>query len=257
MNMNALIIEDERPAYNRLKKLIDEIDPDIAILDIKESVAASVKWFNENPMPDLIFMDIQLSDGLSFEIFKQVDITCPVIFTTAYDEYAIRAFKVNSIDYLMKPIETPDLKRALNKLAELKGYFETGIDYSHIKSMLQNIELNRPAYKARFLIKSGQKFIKVNSGDCAYFYVDNKLTYMITFEGKKYLVDFKLEELERQLDPKIFFRANRQFITHIDSILDIHSFFSGKLKVHIKPPPMKELIVSRDKASNFKAWMES
>lgn len=255
--MKTLIIEDERPASNRLKKLINDVDPSLEILDVKESVSASVKWFNENSMPDLIFMDIQLSDGLSFEIFKHVDITCPVIFTTAFDQYAIQAFKVNSIDYLMKPIETHDLKRALNKFTELKSYFEDGFDYSHIKTMLKNIELNRPAYKARFLIKSGQAFIKINSEDIAYFYVDNKLTYLITFAAKKHLVDYKLEELERQLDPKMFFRANRQFITNIDSILDIHSFFSGKLKVHIKPPPMSELIVSRDKASAFKTWMES
>jgi two-component system, LytTR family, response regulator LytT len=254
--MKALIIEDELPAAKRLKSLLNEVDPTIEIIEIVDSIKASVKWINGNPLPELIFMDIQLSDGLSFEIFKQIKINCPVIFTTAFDEYAIQAFKVNSIDYLLKPIEAGDLRNSLKKYDELRYQFSSDTESDHLKKIFELVAQNKSVFKTRFLVKSGQSFIRIGSEECAYFFLDNKLTYLIQFNGRKHLVDFTLEDLEKQLDPKIFFRANRQFIVNIESITSLHNFFGGKLKLHLKPEPEENVIVSREKASSLKEWME-
>lgn len=254
--MKALIIEDEIPAAKRLRSLLNEVDPSIVISEIVDSVKASVKWINNNPLPDLIFMDIQLSDGLSFEIFKHVKIKCPVIFTTAFDEYAIQAFKVNSIDYLLKPIEAGDLRNSLNKYEELRNQFSPEVESDSLKKLLEMIAQNKPVFKTRFLVKSGQSFIRIGAEESAYFFLDNKLTYIIQFNGKKHLIDFTLDELEKQLDPKIFFRANRQFIVNIESVTSLHNFFGGKLKLHLKPEPEESVVVSREKASCFKEWMQ-
>lgn len=255
--MKVLIIEDELPAAKRLKTVLSEIDDSISVLDVIESVSSAVKWFQQNSIPDFVFMDIQLSDGLSFDIFKSVDIKCPIIFTTAFDEYAIQAFKVNSIDYLLKPIETKDLERSLNKLKELTTPQDSSYDSDVIKKILEKIQLNKPIYKTRFLIKSGQTYFRININECAYFFVENKLTFLVTFTSKKYLIDFTLENLESELDPQKYFRVNRQFILNIDSIADIHSFFSGKLKIKTRPLCDKEIIVSRAKALEFKNWIEN
>jgi len=254
--MKALIIEDELPAAKRFKSILKEADPSIEVLSVIDSISASVKWINSNPVPDLIFMDIQLSDGLSFEIFKHAKISCPIIFTTAFDEYAIQAFKVNSIDYLLKPIEIGDLKNSLKKLGELKKQLSHDGESEQFRKMLEMIAQNRIVFKTRFLVKSGQSFFRIGAEECAYFSLENKLTYINLFSGKKHLVDFTLDELEKQLDPKIFFRANRQFIINIESITSVHNFFGGKLKLKLKPEALENVIVSREKASTFKEWME-
>lgn len=254
--MKTIIIEDELPAAKRLKTILYEIDDSIIVLDVIESVSSAIKWFQENSLPDIVFMDIQLSDGLSFDIFKSVDIKCPIIFTTAFDEYAIQAFKVNSVDYLLKPIETKDLERSLNKLREFKNQFSQNYDSNDLKKIFESIQQNKPAYKSRFLIKSGQTYFRVNTNECAYFYVKNKLTFLVTLSSKKYLIDYTLEDLEAEFDPQKYFRVNRQFILNIDSIVDIHTYFSGKLKIKTNPAAEEEIIVSRAKAVEFKKWIE-
>lgn len=254
--MNILIIEDEIPAAKRLKSILKEIDNSYIILDVIESISSAVKWFKENKEPELVFMDIQLSDGLSFEIFNQVDIKCPIIFTTAFDEYAMQAFKVNSIDYLLKPIEIENLHQSLNKLNSLKEQLSLYPSSAEIKELFKNMPLQKTTYKTRFLIKSGNSFVKINSSECAYFYVDNKNTYMIVLEGKRYLLDYTLEELEKQLDPKLYFRASRQYLVGINSITNIHANFNGKLKIIVKPAAEEGIIISRAKAVEFKKWLE-
>ncbi len=255
--MKALIIEDELPAAKRLKSVLKEVEPTIEIIDVIDSIRTAIKWIENNPVPDLIFMDIQLSDGLSFDIFKRAQIKCPVIFTTAFDEYAIQAFKVKSIDYLLKPIEAGDLRNSLKKYDELKKQFSAEHESENIKKLLETITQNKFVFKTRFLVKSGQSFIRINIEECAYFLLENKLTYLVHFNGNKYLIDFNLDELEKQLDPKIFFRANRQYILNIESITSVHNYFGGKLKLRLKPEVSESVVVSREKASLFKEWMES
>lgn len=255
--MKVLIVEDELPAAKRLRQMISEVEPSVIILEIKDSISSTVRWLNENESPDLIFMDIQLSDGLSFEIFKKVKIMCPVIFTTAFDEYAIQAFKVNSIDYLLKPINAADLRSSMKKYGELKRQFSADKESGDLKKLLESLTQNKIVYKTRFLVKSGQSFVKVSADECAYFYLENKLTYLIQFNGKKHLIDFTLDDLEKQLDPKVFSRASRQFIVNIESVASVHNFFGGKLKLHLRPETTENVIVSRERASLFKEWMAS
>lgn len=254
--MKALIIEDEEPAAKRMIKLLAEVDREINVLEVTDSITSSIRWFQNNNMPDLIFMDIQLSDGLSFEIFDSVEIKCPIIFTTAFDQYAIQAFKVNSVDYLLKPIKKDDLKKSIEKLKYLREAFGSTINQSDLVALLSNLKENKPVYKSRFLIRTGQTFIKVGIEQCAYFFVENKLTYLVTVSEKKHLIDVTLDDLERQLNPDKFFRANRQYILNIDSIKSIHSFFSGKLKVKLIQEINNDIIISRAKSTAFKEWME-
>lgn len=252
--MKVLIIEDEAPASRRLQKILGEIDPAIEIIGCIDSIDSSVKWLRDNDEPDLIFMDIQLSDGLSFEIFKCVNIGSPVIFTTAYDEYAIQAFKVNSIDYLLKPIDTLELKNSLDKFEKLKeSYAEKALDFAGI---IKNMRLSGPAYKSRFLIKVGTNLIIIPTNEIAYFFAENKMVFMVTFSGKKYIAENTLEELESLLDPGLFYRANRKFILNINSLENISASFSGKLKLTILPRINEEITVSREKTSEFKNWID-
>jgi two-component system, LytTR family, response regulator LytT len=255
--MKVLIVEDEQLGVERLQKQLHEIDEDINILGNTDSIKASVRWLNENGQPDVIFMDIELADGQSFEIFKQVDITSPVIFTTSYDEYALKAFKVNSVDYLLKPIKKEDLKNALDKLRRLQKEPATttaaGID---IENLVQQLKAVQPKnYRNRFLVKQGQRLIAIETDQIAYFYSEERLSMFKTWDKHKYIVDYNLEELEAMLDPKDFYRLNRGFIAHVKSIAQIHNYFNGKLKLELKPETDKEVVVSREKAQEFKDWM--
>ncbi|MDX2191280.1 MAG: LytTR family DNA-binding domain-containing protein [Bacteroidota bacterium] len=250
--MNILIIEDETPAARRLEKLIKEIDASIHILAKLDSIETAVTWFKNNVQPDLAFMDIELADGQSFEIFNQVHITCPVIFATAYDEYALKAFEVNSIDYLLKPIEEQALNRALNKFKLLK--YQTGIvDIQKLLNSLQHPVTNN--YKKRFLIKMGDKYLHIDTSSIAYFISEDKLSFIITNEGKKYVIDGTLDFMETQLDPSDFFRLNRQLIANISNIKSVFAHFNGKLKITLQPEYHEEVFVSREKAGDFKKWM--
>lgn len=251
MSYTVVIIEDEKPNADRLKRLLYEINPEVNILAVLESISESVSWFQYNKTPDLIMLDIQLSDGLSFEIFEKVAIQSPVVFTTAYDEYAIKAFKYNGIDYLLKPVELDDLRGAIDKLEYCCEIQEQPISLQGL------IDFFKPKdYRSRFLLsyKDGYKSLMVS--DVLYFYVDLKITRARLLDGREEIIPHTLEELEQQLDPKVFFRANRQFIVGINSIQHIYNFFNGKLKISIKNDTSAEIIVSREKANQLKQWMD-
>ncbi|PUV25857.1 MULTISPECIES: LytR/AlgR family response regulator transcription factor [Sphingobacterium] len=248
---NVLIIEDEKLNADRLKRLLREIKPSIQILDVLDNIADSINWFQGNESPDLVMMDIRLSDGLSFEILESIKIDCPIIFTTAFDEYAVRAFKFNSIDYLLKPVEKKELENALIKLDSLKLQ-QTNQD--PIRGLLDFIYPKD--FRTRFLLpyKDGYKTILVE--DIQYFYSEFKLTHAKLKCGTVEIVPQTLEELEQQLNSKVFFRANRQFIVHIDAIKRLHNHFNGKLKVEIKYSEDVEILVSREKAQLLKNWLD-
>lgn len=256
--INVLIIEDEAPAQRMLTEMLQEIEPGWNITGTLDSVESSVKWFEEHPQPDVIFMDIQLSDGLSFEIFKQVEVKSLVIFTTAYDEYAIQAFKVNSIDYLLKPIRKTELQKAILKLKELARQFDSpdlqnNIDFN---DLIETINNARQVYRNRFLIHQGDSFITLATQSISYLYSKDRITYAVSKDNSKHVLDFTLEQLEEQLDPNQFYRANRQIILNVDAISRIHNYFNGKLKIDVKPDFQEEITISRLKASDFKQWID-
>lgn len=246
-----MIIEDEQHAGERLQQLLIGLDQRAEVLSILESVKEAVQWFQTNTPPDLMFLDIHLADGSSFEIFNEVTIDCPVVFTTAYDQYALKAFEVNSVDYLLKPIDKDDLSRALKKF-EKQYARKDRFDYSALTQLI-----NRPTenYKQRFLVNKGSSLVPVSTSEIAYIHTDNGLVYLKTLSNVRYVLNYKLEELEQMLDPKTFFRANRQFITSSASILKVHPFFNGKLKIEVQPSFPSDIVVSRLKATDFKAWL--
>jgi two-component system, LytTR family, response regulator LytT len=254
--MKIFIVEDEQLAVERLEKMLKETQPDVELLGHAESIRASVEWLQQNPPPDVILMDIELCDGQSFEIFNQTNVTSSVIFTTSYDEYALKAFKVNSIDYLLKPVKKEDLNNALNKYKQLKKQF-TGTQQSVvIENLVQELKQQQlKEYRNRFLIKSGQRLISVEVNDIAYFYADDRITYFRTWDKAKYIVDYTIEELEQMLNPKDFCRVNRAFIIHPKCVHQIHTYFNGKLKLELKPEPDKEVMISRERVQDFKNWM--
>ena len=250
--MKVLIIEDEKPAADKLKRMLTDKVEGIIILDILETVEGSINWFMNNPAPDLIFMDIQLNDGISFEIFESVKISAPVIFTTAYDEYAIRAFKVNSIDYLLKPIEAVALLKSIEKF---KTLYPTGkADHNKIDLLYSQLVKK---FKTRFFIKFGSHCRSVMTEDIKYFFIVERSTFMKTFPGKIFDVDYSLDQLENILDPEKFFRINRKFIINLASITDIITWSSNRLKLKLSNEEDNlELVVSREKVSEFKKLLD-
>ncbi|MDQ1803594.1 LytR/AlgR family response regulator transcription factor [Chryseobacterium sp. PTM-20240506] len=253
MKLNKiLIVEDEKPNADRLKRLLLKLRPHAEIVSVEDSVASAVQWLEENPAPDIIMMDIQLADGLSFEIFNQTEIKCPVIFTTAYDEYAVKAFKYNSIDYLLKPVEEEELETALKNY---ETFMET-IPYvgTAIEGLLNYIQPKD--YRKRFLLAHRDGYKTLLSEDILYFFTELGISRAVVKNGNTEIVPQTLEELEKQLDPKMFFRANRQFIINIDSVQHISNYFNGKLKLDLVRHPDIEVIVSREKASALKSWMD-
>jgi DNA-binding LytR/AlgR family response regulator len=260
--LNLLLVEDEDLAAKKLKKMLFEIDPGLCCIGITDSIESTVEWLKKNGCPDLIFMDIELADGQSFEIFSRIEIKCPVIFTTAYDEFALKAFKVNSIDYLLKPIKPEELKAALDKFNNLRN--QPVRESAENKSQQQSIERlvetlvaqqHGEKYRSRFLVKSGQRLMPIGSEAISYFFTEDKIVFMRTRDNNKFAMDYTLDDLEQQLDPKYFFRANRQYILNSICIDEIHTWFNGKLKVTIKPKPDEEVIVSRERAGDFKGWL--
>jgi len=249
--MRILIFEDEKLASERLIQVIKEIEPEAQILNTLKSVESAIAWFESNRTPDLIISDIQLLDGVSFEVFDQVKLDCPVIFTTAYDEYAIQAFEVNSIDYLLKPIQKKKLANALSKF-QSQSPAHSGIDISVLQALIQP----KKAYKSRFLVKFGQRIKAIPVEKIAYFYSRDKLTFLVTFEGQKLPVDQTLEELDSLLDPKHFFRVNRKFIVHFDAVADIHPYFKGRVKLVLEPEINEDIVVSSEKTPVFKKWLD-
>ncbi len=251
--MNVIIIEDEKPSARRLQRMLAQLDVETNIM--LHSVEESIEWFQNNEHPDLIFLDIQLSDGLSFEIFETIDIKSAVIFTTAYDEYALQAFKLNSIDYLLKPIDTDDMAKAVAKFKErLPSQKPVTLDFNDIKKLLVN-PIDRE-YKKRFSVKVGQHLKLINIEDIECFYSENKGTYAYTKEGRNYLLDNSLEQLENELEPHTFFRISRKFYVNINAIKDMISYTNSRLQIKLNTFNDQEVIVARERVKDFKKWLE-
>jgi len=248
--MKILIIEDENLAAKRLIKLVTEQLPDAEIFGNLDTITASVEWLKNNTEPDLIFLDIQLADGISFEIFEKVAVKSPIIFCTAYDQYAIKAFKLNSIDYLLKPIDPQDLVQALNKFKA--GLKTPEITLEQIKTLLLP---NQKTYKTRFLVKSGDRIQTVDIQEIRYFFSEDKLTLLQTKEGKKFVIDYILDEIEDLVDPQFFFRLNRKYISAIHAIKSIHTYSNTRLKILLENSDDNDILVSREKVAPFKAWL--
>jgi len=250
--MKVLIVEDESIAADKLERQLLQLDATIEVCAKIESVTSTVKWLQQHPV-DLIFLDIHLSDGLSFRIFDEVEVTAPIIFTTAYDQYAIQAFKVNSIDYLLKPINKYDLAQSLEKYNTLHPQ-QVQPDY---KALFDSLTKNQEAYQKRFMVVTGEKIMTVPSEEVAYFFAEGKYVFLVHQDGDRYLIDYTLDKLHNLLDPAQFFRANRQIIVHIDAIKTMHSWFKRRIKLEMTPAFDKEVIVSSERMKDFKLWLNS
>lgn len=256
--MELLIVEDEQLGYERLVKLLREIRPAVNIIGRTASIAATVQWLRSHPTPDLILMDIELADGQCFEIFNQVEVLSPIIFTTSYDEYALRAFKLNSIDYLLKPVRREELEQSLNKFQQWRQPLDASGLQLKIESLLQEWQQKtEPArYRHRFLVKLGQRLLSIEVKEIAWFHAEGKVCFLKTWNNQRYLIDYTLEELTALMDPDQFFRVNRAYLINIDAIQHISAYFKGKLLLQLRPPTgANDVIVSKERASEFKAWL--
>ncbi|GAB3794785.1 LytTR family DNA-binding domain-containing protein [Spirosoma humi] len=277
--MTILLIEDEEATARKLQRLLVEVEPSAKVVGQLSSVEESVAWLKAQPTPDLILLDIELADGQSFEIFNQVVVTSPVIFTTAYDEYAIRAFRVNSIDYLLKPIKEADLRRALAKLRTMKDALSDQSDSlqtalvnllhqlplslnsaSLLESPVKDPSVRHPPAESRsgrerFLVKQGQRLLSIPIHEVAYFFSRNKMTFIQSAAGPEWLIDYTMEEVEQLLDPHRFFRINRQIIVELRAIKQVNLYFNGKLKITLHPTFSDDVLVSRDRAGGFRRWL--
>lgn len=252
--MNILIVEDEPLAAQRLADLVHQYESHIRILTMTDSIESTVSWLRSHPQPDLIFMDIQLADGLSFGVFDQIPVKSPVIFTTAFDEYAIRAFRVNSIDYLLKPLDFEAVAQALDKYVDLhmkKQAPPAPISIETLREMMSGMQQN---YKTRFVVKKGEHLVSISTGDILYFFSEDKATLFRTLNNKKYVVDFTLSELEAQLDPATFFRLNRTYLARLEAITDILTYSASRLKITLQHSS-DEVFVSKQRVGEFKEWL--
>ncbi len=250
--MRVLIIEDERPAAARMKQLLSKYLPEAEVFGHLDSISSAVNWLKNEPSPDLIFCDIELADGQSFEIFEKVEIKSPIIFTTAYDQYAIKAFKLNSIDYLLKPIDPEELENAILKFKNQQ--FQPQLDLSQIQQLLKPHETH---FKSRFMVKIGEKIQSIPTEDVAYFFSAERTTYMQSKEStKRYILDYTLDQIEEMLDPKLFFRLNRKYIASFESIDQVLSYSNSRLKVTLKSCDDNDILISREKVAKFKEWLD-
>lgn len=252
--MNILIIEDEPQAAKRMETLVYELLPKARVLDKIDSVRKSVQWFRSHPAPDLALMDIQLADGISFQIFEMCEVKCPVIFTTAYDEYALKAFKVNSIDYILKPVDKTELQAALQKLEKLTS---TSDGTRKLLSSIEEVvhKLSRK-YKERFVIKVGEHLRAVEVKDILYFYSQDKTTFCHTNENRNHILDYTLEQLEDMIDSDVYFRINRKYFVRAEAIQDIISYTNSRLKLVLKNSQDNDVIVARERVQEFKQWLD-
>lgn len=248
--MQILIIEDENPAAKRLIKLVKEQLPDSEIHGNLDTITASVDWLKNHPEPDLIFLDIQLADGISFEIFEKIKVNSPIIFCTAFDQYAIKAFKLNSIDYLLKPVDPQELGQALKKFQA--GRKVPAITLDQIKNLLQPVQ---KTYKNRFLVKVGERIQTIDSQEIGFFFSEDKVTLLQTRQGKKYIIDYTLDEVEEMIDPEHFFRLNRKYISAINAIKEVFTYSNSRLKIHLENCTDNDILISREKMSPFKSWL--
>lgn len=253
--MKILIIEDEELAVKKLHKMLVSIDKDIEVIANLDCIESSVEWLENNDAPDLIMMDIELLDGQSFEIFNRVKVKSPVIFTTSYDEYALKAFKVNSVDYLLKPIQREDLVAAIDKYKQMfVAAAPPSINMDMLVKELQQ-KLQPKEFRKRFLVKNVQKLVSVETDEIAYFYSDGRLNFFKTHDNKKYVVDYTMDELDEMLDPEKYFRISRSFYVSIESVDQINDYFGNRLILTLKPAVDKEALVSREKVTEFKKWL--
>lgn len=251
--MKILIVEDEELAVKKLQKTLAVVDPSLMVTGITDGIASTVEWLQNNETPDLILMDIELADGQSFAIFDLVKVTSPVIFTTSYDEYALKAFKENSIDYLLKPIQPEELETALKKLSVLRERNTSTAIHSLINELQQ--KLLPKEYRKRFLVKNGQKLVSVEVNEICYFYSDGRLNFFKTKDNKKFIVDYTMEELEDMLNPHDYFRISRSFFISVPCVEKIDDYFGNRLILQLFPFTDKEVLVSREKVTDFKKWM--
>ena len=257
--MKVLIVEDEYLAVKKLKKTLLSVDDSVEVVGETDSIKNTVSWLQANPSPDLILMDIELADGQSFDIYNHIHVKSPVIFTTSYDEHALKAFKVNSIDYLLKPVQKEDLQAALQKLKEIKKTYTntrsaTDLNIENLAKQLQE-KLQVKEYRKRFLVKQAQKLVSIEIDEIAYFFSEGRLNFFKTCEGKKFIVDYTMDELNEMIDPRLFFRISRSFYIAIDSVKQIEDYFGNRLILQLKPESDKEVIVSREKVTDFKNWL--
>jgi DNA-binding LytR/AlgR family response regulator len=252
--MKVVIVEDEHLSAQRLQGMLKKYDPSIEVLAELPSVAASVEWFKNNPDPDLVLMDIHLEDGQSFSIFETINLQVPVIFTTAFDEYTIKAFKVNSVDYLMKPLNYEELVAAIEKFKRIHG--EAGEEKTMgLEQLLQSMQKKEPEYKSRFLVSIGSRLKTIETEDIQYFFSADKITFLVTKENQRFPIDYSLDKMAVMLDPKQFFRINRQMTVKLEAIKNIHVFAKGKIKLDLDPPTKEDVFVSMDKVVEFKEWL--
>ncbi len=252
--LKILIIEDEEPAAKRLWKLIAALEPEAVLLQTLHSVEGATTWLQQNPAPDLIFSDIQLSDGISFNIFKITGLQSPIIFITAYDQYAIEAFKVNSIDYLLKPVKKTELELAILKFK--KTVTAAPAPSFNLDELLKAYSPQKTEYKKRFVVRFGEHIKTINTGEIAYFYTEDKINFLTTYENRRFPIDFNLDALEGILDPAVFFRINRQFIISIAAITEMFAYTKSRVLIKLKPPCKHETIVSTERSADFKHWLD-
>lgn len=251
--MKVLIIENEKLAADHLSNLLIKYNENIEILDRLDTVKKSVRWFNNNPHPALAFFDIQLADGISFEIFEQVEVNCPIIFTTAFNEYAIKAFKVNSVDYLLKPIDFSELKVAIDKFKRTQETSQKGQYQEAVSNMMQLMSDN---FKQRFVVKVGEHIKSIPVSNILYFYSMEKATFMHTTEDRNFVIDYSLDQLENLLDPGKFFKINRKYLIAMNAIQDIITYSNSRLKIELKHSTDMDAIVAREKVVKFKEWLD-
>ena len=254
--MKILIVEDEELAVKKLQKTLLSIDRMVEVVGVTDSIKSTVDFLKQNTPPDLILMDIELADGQSFEVFNMVPVKNPVIFITSYDEYALKAFKVNSVDYLLKPVQKDELEAALNKYKEL-NVADNNKGSSDINNLIKELQskLQPKEYRKRFLVKQAQKLVSIEVDDIAYFYSDGRLNFFKTRDNRKFVVDYTMDELSDMLDPEKYFRISRAFYVSVDSIDQIHDYFGNRLLLNLTPALDKEALVSREKVMDFKKWM--
>lgn len=258
-HMKIFIVEDEELAVKKLRKTLQLVDESSEVVGEADSIQSAVAWLESNPVPDLILMDIELADGQSFEIFNLTEVKSPVIFITSYDEYALKAFKVNSVDYLLKPVQKEDLETALGKYRDMKKLYtaeekKTTLDFDGLVKELQQ-KLQLKDYRKRFLVKHAQKLVSVETDEIAYFFSDGRLNFFKTFDNRKFVVDYTMDELEEMLDPDKYFRISRSFYISVASVEQIHDYFGNRLLLYLKPSTDKEALVSREKVTEFKKWL--
>ncbi|TWV98040.1 LytR/AlgR family response regulator transcription factor [Chitinophaga pinensis] len=256
MSLRVAIIEDEPATARNLRYMIQDVAPDSEVLAILSGVGEAVNWLQQHMQRcDLLFMDIRLGDGLSFDIFTKIDVSLPVIFITAYDDYALQAFKANGIDYILKPVDEEDLKNAIAKFKRLHQPFADTAGYEALLKMAAGMREGPVSYKQSFLVHSRDKLLPLSAGNIAWFYTANELVYAGTVDKREFIIDFTLEQLQQQLDPAIFFRANRQFIVQRSAIQEVDFYFNGRLLLKVNPPAREQILISKARGGEFKHWM--